>query len=313
MNIFLEIGGVMDILFHEYFKNWIELYKRGAVMDVTLQKYLMTLKWVQELVPDLRMCDLNRMTYQKLLNDYAETHEKQTTQDFNHQLRGAILDAMDEGLITRDPTRKAIIKGKPPRDKKQKFLNQYELHKLIEQLNLTNEVSWDWLILLIAKTGLRFSEALGLTPKDFNFERQTISVNKTWDYKSDTGFLPTKNKSSVRTIQVDWKTFTKISGLISDLPPDEPIFVQKGKSIYNSTANDALSRHCKNAGIPEISIHGLRHTHASILLFAGASIASVSRRLGHANMNTTQKVYLHIIQELENQDIDLIMRSMSSI
>lgn len=56
---------------------------------------------------------------------------------------------------------------------------------------------------------------------------------------------------------------------------------------------------------------GLRHTHASILLFAGVSIASVARRLGHSSMNTTQKTYLHIIQELENRDIDLVMRSLS--
>lgn len=62
-----------------------------------------------------------------------------------------------------------------------------------------------------------------------------------------------------------------------------------------------------------ISIHGLRHTHASLLLFAGGSIASVALRLGHASMTTTQKTYLHIIQELENQDIDLVMRSLVNL
>jgi len=60
-------------------------------------------------------------------------------------------------------------------------------------------------------------------------------------------------------------------------------------------------------------VHGLRHTHASILLYAGVSIASVARRLGHASMTTTQKTYLHVIQELENQDIDLVMRSLSNL
>ena len=57
----------------------------------------------------------------------------------------------------------------------------------------------------------------------------------------------------------------------------------------------------------------LRHTHASLLIFAGVSIASGSRRLGHASMITTQKTYLHIIQELENKDIDLVMRSLSEL
>ena len=62
-----------------------------------------------------------------------------------------------------------------------------------------------------------------------------------------------------------------------------------------------------------ISVHGLRHIHASILLYAGVSIASVARRLGHANMTTTQKTYLHVIQELENQDIGLVMRLLSNL
>ena len=56
-----------------------------------------------------------------MLNDYAKNHEKQTTLDFHHQLKGAVLDAVDEGLIERDPTRKAIIKGKSPGVKKIKY------------------------------------------------------------------------------------------------------------------------------------------------------------------------------------------------
>lgn len=76
---------------------------------------------------------------------------------------------------------------------------------------------------------------------------------------------------------------------------------------------NVLERHCNRAKIPVISVHGLRHTHASVLLFAGVSIASVARRLGHSSMTTTQKTYLHIIQELENQDIDLVMRSLSGL
>jgi len=231
--------------------------------------------------------------------------------DFHHQLKGAILDAVDEGLIERDPTRKAIIKGKTPADKKIKFLNQFELHTLLSTLELSAEVNWDWFILLLAKTGMRFSEALAITPKDFDFSHQTLSISKTWDYKGEGGFLPTKNKSSMRKIQIDWQMVIQFSELVKNLPKDEPIFA-KGK-VYNSTVNDILSRHCKKAKISEISIHGLRHTHASLLLFAGVSIASVARRLGHASMTTTQKTYLHIIQELENKDIDLVMRSLSGL
>lgn len=297
-------------LFCEYYKKWIAVYKEGALREVTLGKYYMTQRWLERLVPELKVCDLNRITYQQLLNDYAMTHERQTTMDFHHQLKGAILDAVDEGLISRDPTRKAIIKGKTPNEnKKMKYLNQFELHTLLSKLQLSSEVNWDWFILLVAKTGLRFSEALALTPKDFDFPHQLISVNKTWNYKGESGFLPTKNQSSVRKVPIDWQMVIQFSELIRDLPEDEPIFV-KGK-VYNSTVNGILARYCKQAEVPVISIHGLRHTHASILLFAGVSIASVARRLGHSSMNTTQKTYLHVIQELENRDIDLIMRALA--
>ena len=299
-------------LFCNYYKQWIDVYKKDAIRDATLAKYRMTHKWVERLVPELKVSDLTRTVYQKLLNDYAKEHERQTTLDFHHQLKGAILDAVDEGLIERDPTRKAIIKGKMPKPKKIKYLNQFELHTLISHLNIKEAPNWDWFILLVAKTGMRFSEALAVTPADFDFARQTLSVSKTWDYKGEGGFLPTKNKSSVRKIQIDWQIVVKFSELVKDLPEDEPIFVGKDK-VYNSTVNDILTRHCKACGISEISIHGLRHTHASLLLFAGVSIASVARRLGHASMTTTQKTYLHIIQELENKEVDLVMRTLSGL
>ena len=298
-------------LFCEYYAKWIMVYKQGAIRKVTMDKYLMTQQWLEKLVPALKICEVNRIAYQQLLNDYALYHERQTTMDFHHQLKGAILDAVDEGLIERDPTRKAIIKGKQPSVKKVKYLNQFELHTLLANLNLGAEVNWDYFILLVAKTGMRFSEALALTPRDFDFTRQTIAVTKTWDYKGKGGFQPTKNKSSERKIQIDWQTVVQFSELIRHLPSDKPIFV-KG-CVYNSTVNDILKRHCERSGIPVISIHGLRHTHASILLFAGVTIASVARRLGHASMTTTQKTYLHIIQELENQDVDLVMRSISGL
>ena len=174
-------------LFCEYYKQWIEVYKRDAIREATLAKYQMTHKWVEKLVPELKVSELTRNAYQQLLN-----------------------------------------------------------------------------------------------------------------------------KSSVRKIQIDWQIVVKFSELVKNLPEDKPIFVGEEK-IYNSTVNDVLARHCKECGISVISIHGLRHTHASLLLFAGVSIASVARRLGHASMTTTQKTYLHIIQELENKDVDLVMRTLSGL
>ena len=273
-------------LFCDYYSQWIQVYKEGAVRPVTLNKYKMTLSWLKKLAPGLKLCDVSRVEYQQILNAYAVYHERQTTMDFHHQLKGAVIDAVDEGYIPRDPTRKTIIKGRTPSSKKIKYLNQYELHTLLSSLDLSGKINWDWLILLVAKTGMRFSEALAVTPSDFDFAHQMLSISKTWDYKGEGGFLPTKNKSSVRKIQLDWQTVIQFA---------------------------ELARYCKRVHVPIISIHGLRHTHASLLLFAGVSIASVARRLGHSNITTTQKTYLHIIQELENQDVDLIMRALSGL
>ncbi|EIS4902756.1 site-specific integrase [Listeria innocua] len=298
--------------FHEYFKEWVDLYKVGAIRSITLQKYYVTEQKIQELVPDLKIKDLDRYTYQQLLNNYALTHEKQTTMDFHHHLKGAILDAVDEGVLNQNPTRKIVIKGKNPRPKKAKFLNQFEVQALLKELNLKEDINWDWFILLIIKTGLRFSEALALTPSDFDFSKQKIIINKTWDYKMVTGsFQPTKNESSNRKIQIDWQLAMQFSQLIKMKDPDKPIFVKS--RVFNSTINNRLKVLCENANIPTITVHSLRHTHASLLLFAGVSIASVANRLGHSSMTTTQETYLHIIQELENQDNDKIIHHLSML
>lgn len=299
--------------FCDYFEKWISIYKKGAIRNVTMKKYELSLSWVKKLAPNLNLLDLDRVSYQKLLNDYAECHEKQTTMDFHHHLKACILDAVDDGLVLRDPTRKIVVKGKTPKEKKKKFLNQFELHTLLSNLKLDKGLNNDWLILLIAKTGIRYSEAMGLTPSDFDFAHQTLSISKTWNYKEkEGGFTLTKNKSSVRKIQLDWMVVSQFAALLKDLPTDKPIFVTKDR-VFNSTLNHRLQKLCKDCKIPVITVHGLRHTHASLLLFAGVSIASVAKRLGHSSMNTTEKTYLHIIQELEVKDVDLVMRSLSGL
>lgn len=303
-----------ETLIADYFDEWVDTYKRGAVRPVTLRKYELASRHIRELAGDVRLRDFDRKRYQRLINDFAEDHERVTVADTMHMVRAAVLDAVDEGLIDRDPTRRAVIKGcEPKRMHRRKYLDQFQLQKLLEALKLGDEPSWDWLILLIAKTGLRYSEALALTPADFDFSKMALSVSKTWDYKGGGGFAKTKNLSSVRTVEMDWQLSMQMQGLCRSLDPERPIFVRPGRSTYNSTANAVLHRRCREAGVPEISVHGLRHTHASILLASGVSTASVSSRLGHSNISTTQKVYLHVIKELERQDVSAIMRSMSSL
>lgn len=298
-----------DVLFCDFYQEWMELYKEGAIKEVTYDKYQLTQRQIKKLAPDLKVSKIDRRAYQSLINSYAATHEKQTTMDFHHQVKSAIEDAMDEGYLKIDPTRKIIIKGVVQRKHKIKYLTEREVKALMETLHLDGEVNWDYFIMLLLKTGLRFSEGLGLTPDDFDFRNQQITVNKTWNYKKSPGFFQeTKNLSSVRTVTIDFQLATQFANLIRDMPRDKPIFIDEGRRTHNDTANHYLERKCKEAGIAVISVHGLRHTHASMLLYAGVSLASIAKRLGHANMTTTQKTYLHIIKELDNKDNDKIMQ-----
>lgn len=301
------------MLFPDYYENWIALYKENAVRDVTLKKYQAALQHIKTLAGDLEIKDMTRTAYQTLLNNYAKTHEKQTTADFHHMVKPALLDALDEGLIAKDPTRRITIKGKPAGNKRQKYLNAYELHKMLDTLELTPENKYDWLIYLGAKTGVRLSEALAVTPNDIDMSTQTLTINKTYDYKSSHAFVATKNTSSVRKIAIDWQTINKLYAYVQNKDPDQPIFVDIGETIYDSTMNDHLARHCRKADVPVITYHGLRHTHASILLYSGVSVPSVSRRLGHSNIATTQKVYLHIIKEMDSMDNDIVMKTLASL
>ena len=297
-----------------YFSDWIDAYKRSVVRPVTLRKYETSLKRLGEIAPALTIASLDRRAYQGILNIYALTHERQTTLDFHHQLRAAILDAIDDGLLAHDPTRRAVATGVVHEQRAVKFLSLGQLEKLLAVLNLTGGPSWDHFIYIVAKTGLRFAEALGVTPADVSLEESTVMVSKTWDYKSATPrFAPTKNRSSIRRIKLDHSTANVIGVLMDGLPTAQAIFVTPGHRVFNEVVNNRLRHLCTLAGVPQITVHGLRHTHASILLFAGVSVASVARRLGHANMTTTQRTYLHVIEELEAQDDEKATRCLEAL
>lgn len=298
-----------DRLFVDCYDEWIEIYKVGAIGDATLKKYYMTAKYLRKFCPDLLLSGFDRLEYQKIINEYAKTHEKQTTGDFHTQVKACVRDLFHDRLIEIDPTYRAVIKGcEVVKNKKKKFLQVDELQKLVHSLELTNEISNDWMIFLIAKTGIRYAEALGITPADFDWSENKVSINKTWNYKSTQGgFKPTKTRSSVRSILLDWQTVGLLKPILEKFDDKEPIFVPKNekgkyKRMFNSTINANLERKCKRLEITVISCHGLRHTHASVLLAEGVSIHTISARLGHADVGVTQETYAHVLDELQKKD-----------
>ena len=312
---FRSVGPMnQNLLLTTYFSDWIDTYKRGAVRPVTFHKYETSLKRLTEIAAGMRLTTLDRRAYQGILNTYAQTHERQTTLDFHHHLRAALLDAVDDGLLEHDPTRKAVAKGAVRRVHAAKYLSLGQLTDLLGVLDLDGSRAWDTFLYLVAKTGLRFAEALALTPADINPAQHTLTVSRTWDYKSAIpGFAPTKNRSSVRTVSIDAETTRVLGPLTARTPREQTLFITPGARVFNDTVNHHLRRQCIAASVPVVTVHGLRHTHASVLLYAGVSVASVARRLGHATMTTTQRTYLHIIQELEALDDAKVLGCLDSL
>ncbi|MBC2173960.1 site-specific integrase [Listeria booriae] len=302
-----KVAKKKEVLFCDYFDEWIEIYKVGAIAKITLDKYYNVAKQLRDICPKLFITDFDRREYQRIINVYAESHEKQTVKDFHHHVKACIKDLFHDGLIKKDPTYRAVLKGaEPTRTKKQKYLQKEELTKLLQSLD-TSKIGYGWFVMLIAKTGMRYSEALAITPADFDWTNQTVMIEKTWDYKDNTGFSKTKTTSSIRTIKIDWQIVGQFKPLLKDLAENEPVFIKKLKDgtyqrQFNSTINNFLVSKCRAVGITEISLHALRHTHASILLAEGVSIHTISARLGHADIGVTQETYAHVLDELQKKD-----------
>ena len=312
------------MLFHEYFDDWVHLYKVGAIRQVTLNKYFAHSKSLKNIAPTLELKALDRRAYQTIINKYAETHAKQTVMDFNNNLKACVLDAVDDGILEKNPCRKVSIGGNQQKKRKEKFLNMHEVGKLLAALDLESPVhkgkkghysgeidifNYDWLIYLAVKTGLRFAEIMALSKSDFDFVDTTLSVSKTLNYKEDKGVEKrTKTRSSTRIIAINKDIAKNFKILLAEHSEDELIFAINGQRVFNSTVNNRLNVLCKKAGITPISIHGLRHTHASVLLYNGVSLHSISKRLGHSKVSITQDVYSHIIDELQQKDDALIRR-----
>lgn len=306
------------MLLTDYFLKEIETYKKGQVRQVTYDKYRSNGRFLIENFSDIVLSKMTADDYQQILNKYAETHEKSTTIDFHHQLAWALKRAYNaDGILKRDVTFDAKIpRGKPPGVKKPKFMEIEDMKKLIQELKHENTAEANFFLILL-KTGLRFAEALGITLNDVNFDKKTVTINKTLDYKKHRegtrSFVPTKNKYSVRTIIVDDAVLYMLWKNSKGADPDESIFYKIKGFQYNSTLNNWLKRACQKAGVPEVTLHGLRHEHATYLVSQGISSMAVAERLGHADDSVTRAVYIHRLETEKARDNKEIAQKIASL
>lgn len=306
------------MLLTDYFFKEIETYKKGQVRQVTYDKYRSNGRFLIENFSDMVLSKMTADDYQQILNKYAETHEKSTTIDFHHQLAWALKRAYNaDGLLKRDVTFDAKIpRGKPPGVKKPKFMEIEDMQKLVKELKHENTSEANFFLILL-KTGLRFAEALGITLNDVDFDKKTVTINKTLDYKKHRegtrSFVPTKNKYSVRTIVVDDAVLYMLWKNAKGADPDESIFYRLKGFQFNSTLNNKLKRACRKAGVPEVTLHSLRHEHATYLVSQGISSMAVAERLGHADDSVTRAVYIHRLETEKARDDKEILQKIASL
>ena len=306
------------MLLADYFLKEIETYKKGQVRERTYDKYRVNCRFVAENFPNLILEKMTADDYQQILNKYGETREKATITDFHHQLAWALKRAYNiDGLLKRDVTFDAKIpQGKKPSKKKQKFMEIEDMKRLIQELKHENTPEANFFLILL-KTGLRFAEALGITLNDIDFKKKTVSINKTLAYKGNRkgtrAFAPTKNKYSVRTIIVDDAVLYMLWKNAKGADPDESIFYRLKGFQFNSTLNNKLKRACQKAGVPEVTLHGLRHEHATYLVSQGISSMAVAERLGHADDSVTRAVYIHRLETEKARDDKEILQKIANL
>ncbi|MGN2619600.1 tyrosine-type recombinase/integrase [Bacillus stercoris] len=299
---------VTKVLFDEYFKSWVHVY-RDDIGDITRSGYYITLREISESFAGRYINDITKREYQEFLNEFGATHAKETVRKLNTHIRACVQEAIEEGIIQFDFTRKAKLTGSVESKRpEEKHLNYVESQKLLNELYERKDKSLGYYLLILALTsGMRFAEIVGLTTEDFNFDLNEITINKTWDYKKGKGFAKTKNASSNRMIKMDSNTMDLFKKLFDEMPNNMNNLVfysprSSKKVLTNEFVNKILKKTLTDLNIESISVHGLRHTHASILLYKKISIYYVSERLGHAKIDTTLNYYSHVIKELREED-----------
>ncbi|WP_268914183.1 tyrosine-type recombinase/integrase [Lentilactobacillus sp. SPB1-3] len=322
-------GGDLDnknISFVDYVVKWYQTFREPKIMEATKSKYMYTIKVTQSYFGTTPISDISTSMYQDFLNFFGKgdstranpPHAKATVEKINGHLVAAVQNAINDGIITKDFTLNTHIVYDKSHTREHKYLSYTDTQKLVTYIKTklrstnTDNVIY-YMILTALMTGMRISEIEGLAWDNVDLKNDDLRVVQTWNVKYR-GIGPTKNESSNRLIRTN-KEFSALLArrkfeqnteftLAKQTNQFNLVFVNHRNKLPDYGAiNRALDRTVKEAGIDQpINFHGLRHTHASILLYKGISIAYISKRLGHQNIDTTTKVYLHIIQELQSEE-----------
>ncbi|MGH2161976.1 tyrosine-type recombinase/integrase, partial [Enterococcus faecalis] len=115
----------------------------------------------------------------------------------------------------------------------------------------------------------------------------------------------------LKKLQLHQKEYYLKSGLRNE---NNLVFLNDNMELVSNTAvNKVLRKFCRKIGTKELTCHGLRHTHASIMLYKGINIKYVSRRLAHKDIVTTLQTYQHILDEMEQKESNAVNEVMKQM
>lgn len=261
---------------------------------------------ISPLLGNVKLSAINKITYKKIFIDVlrAENKYADSTIHSYHKIVMSMINAAVENQIIPSNT----IKGfKFDLSNNARSFTKEELRKFtleLENQNLRNQT----IFYTFLKTGLRKGELLGLKWDDINLDELYFDIKCT---RGDYGEKEPKTKDSKRKVYFD----ESLANLIKKYQNfEKQAFLKKGKKlksseyfilsnfslpINQSIITQIFRKICTKAEIENITVHGLRHTHATFLIEAGANIKYVSNRLGHKNIKTTLDIYSDVLKSKE--------------
>lgn len=306
--------------FKEVYELWFANYKH-TVKESSAQRVQYLFK--NQILPKfghMRINKINTAVCQKIVNEWNEENAPTRLRSYTKKI---FTYAMSINIISSNPMDNILIPRKmnPQKVEKENFLDRYQLKDFLKLVKQQETLSIFTMFHVLSYTGLRKGELVALTWNDIDFANQTLSINKTGYYLNGRPYITsTKTNKSTRIISIDnftisllkqWKLEQKKFLLSRGIPikSDKKQLVfsnDKNNLIYNAFLNEILRKY------PQYNItpHGFRHTHASLLFEAGASIKQVQERLGHTNINTTLEIYTHVTKEAEKESAEKFLRYM---
>ncbi|MDY5254016.1 tyrosine-type recombinase/integrase [Veillonella caviae] len=301
-----------------WIKIWLDL-KKPTITQNTYESYVGIIN--RYILPPLGAFKLAEINYIMLRKVIQNINLSSRTVNYTHTILKAIFEqAVIDELLIRNPMAKVPrIKAN---DKKEMVTLTKEQVKSF--LSVINNEEHKALFTLAFASGLRRSELLGLRWQDIDFNKHTISVNQTAIKVNGHSEIAksTKNKSSNRTISIDDNTFAilKHHKLVVDTRRIKTYNWINNDLVFPGTKGnprnpDEVSKLCKKyaklIGMPSFTMHGTRHTHATLLIEMGVNFKIIQIRLGHSSFKETMDTYSHVTPILEHDTVEKIKNMLS--